>query len=241
MRIIILLTIITSSLVFCACGTTSNSVSNPVTKGNTYPGIYEEHPVAIAIMPPINKTNNVEAKEFFYYTLSKPLSEQGYYVFPPLLTMEMFKTESAYDSELFIDGSVKKFGEILGADAVLFTTISQWEKLAAVGTVEVEVEYTMRSTKTDEILFQRKGNIVHDASVKNDYSDGGLAGVLVGALADIVATSISASTLNHINVARDCNTYVISDLSAGKYSPRYDMDQDDSAGPKVFNKTIKVE
>ena len=35
--------------------------------------------------------------------------EKGYYVFSPLMTMDLFKGESAYDSEMFINGDLKKF------------------------------------------------------------------------------------------------------------------------------------
>ena len=78
-------------LFFASCSTTQSTM----TKEQAYGLMYQNHPRAIAAMPPINKTTNVEAKEFFYSTFTRPLAERGYYVLPSFLTMEMFKSESA--------------------------------------------------------------------------------------------------------------------------------------------------
>lgn len=79
------------------------------TRIRQYPKMYDERPKSIVIMPPINQTNFVEAKEYFYTTLYVPLCEKGYYVFSPYLTMELFRSESAYDSELFVNGNLSPF------------------------------------------------------------------------------------------------------------------------------------
>ena len=62
------------------------SCSSTKTMGEQYPAMYEEKPVTIAIMPPINQTTHAEAKDYFYTTMYLPLCEKGYYVFSPYLT-----------------------------------------------------------------------------------------------------------------------------------------------------------
>ena len=81
-----------------------SSCSEQITRVAQYPKMYEEKPLTIAVMPPINQTQHVEAKDFFYTTLYAPLCEKGYYVYSPMMTMEMFQSESAYDAEQFIEG-----------------------------------------------------------------------------------------------------------------------------------------
>ena len=216
------------ALIFTSCGS-----SKILTKQEIYPHIYSERPLAIAIMPPINKTNNVEAKEFLYVTLSKPLSEKGYYVLSPFLCMEMYKSESAYDAEMYINNPVGQFGKVLGADAVLFTTIVKWEKAALVSSIYVEIEYLLKSTHTNEILFERKGHITYDASV-NSGSNG-----LLGALVDLAASAINTAATNHVKVARICNAYTLSDIPAASYSPIFDTDQKMPAGQKIFTQTVR--
>jgi hypothetical protein len=215
-------------LAFSSCSTSSKS-----TKAEMYAAMYGQHPLSIAVMPPINKTNNVDAKEYLFFTLAHPLAERGYYVFPSFMTMEMFKSESAYDAELYKDGSLKQFKDVLGADAVLFTTITKWEKAAAASSVRVEVEYSLKSTNDNKELFRRKGNIVYDASLNT--SGGGLLGALVG----LAASAINAAATPHIKVARAANIYTLIDMPAGQYNPDYGTDQNKPAGSAEFSVTTK--
>ena len=133
------------TLLLCAVAMTVFSCTVPKTLGQQYPGMYEEKPVSIAIMPPINRTTHVEAKDFFYTTLYIPLCEKGYYVFSPYLTMEMFQQESAYDAELFLDGSLSSFADVLGADAVMFTIIKDWQRMNLSGEITCHGTWFHRS------------------------------------------------------------------------------------------------
>ena len=137
--------LIIAAIIFTSCSTTA-----PLKKSVAYKGMYDEKPTTILLMPPINKSTNVEAKEYFHSTLLAPLANQGFYVIPPFLSMEILKRESAYDAELFLNSSLSKFGEVFGADIVLFTIIHKWDK--SYGNVMVELEYILKSTKTNEIL-----------------------------------------------------------------------------------------
>ena len=56
----------------CSCGSTSQ-----MTLDTQYPKMYEEKPTSIVIMPPINQTNFVDAKDYFYTPLHAPLCEKG--------------------------------------------------------------------------------------------------------------------------------------------------------------------
>lgn len=42
-----------------------SSCAESITRGQQYAKLYEEKPVSIVVMPPINQTNAVEAKDFF--------------------------------------------------------------------------------------------------------------------------------------------------------------------------------
>ena len=144
-----------------SCGPVSK-----LTKAQAYRGIYEEKPLSVLIMPPINRSTNVDAKEYFHTTLNVPIIDAGYYVVPPFLSMEILKRESAYDSELFIERpSLLAFKEIFGADVALFTIIHKWDKSSIGSTVTIEVEYIIRSTDSGEVLYTRRGTIVYNASV----------------------------------------------------------------------------
>ncbi|MDR1155092.1 MAG: DUF799 domain-containing protein [Bacteroidales bacterium] len=205
-----------------------------ITRAEAYPAFYnEQHPLSIIVMPPVNKTTNVDAKENFYITMSRTLAERGYYVVSPFLAMEMFQSESAYDAEMFITAPLNQFREVTGADLALFTNIVDWKKSAIGSKVVVTVEYIMRSTVSNETVFQRTGTITYDTSVNTG------AGGLAGAIANVAASAISTAVQSYLPIAGACNEAVLSDIPAGKYNPSYNTDQSVFAGPKTVSRTVK--
>lgn len=197
-------------------------------KRETYSHMYEEKPLTILTLPPINRSTKVEAKELFYSSLVVPLTLKGYYVLPPLLSMEIMKEESVYDAELLLNNSMKRVGEAFGVDAVLFTIIHDWRKTALAGQVNVSIEYILKSTKTDEILFNRKGNITYRPNVNTG-----------SALGNLVGSMIATAMTKEISVGRSCNYYTLSDMPAGKYEPKFGLDGDTPAQPKEFSATLQ--
>ena len=210
---------------FASCG-----VSNRMTKGEQYAKFYEENPAVLLVMPPINNTTSVDAKEFLYTSISRPLVEKGYYVISPHLAMDIFKNESAYDAELFIDQDVSQFGQVFGADAVIFSEILTWKKVG-VG-IETDLKYTIKSTHTNEVVFERTCNFFLDLSVQN--TGGGLVGALVAATATLINTAVT----DNIVAARKCNSYVFQDLPRGKYDPLYQKDKEEDALDKELHRSI---
>lgn len=208
------------------------SCSTTKTLGEQYPGMYEEKPLTIAIMPPINQTTHAEAKDYFYTTMYMPLCEKGYYVYSPYLTMEMFQQESAYDAEMFLEADLTPFRNVLGADAAMFTIIKDWRRNNVGGMLTVKVEYILRSTKTGQTLYTREGEINVDTSVNG--GNGGL-----GALVSLIATAINTAATDKVVAGRKCTAFVLSDLPSGKYSSLYEKDAANPAGKKFVKATVK--
>lgn len=214
-------------LLFVSCS------EKTLTLDKRYPKVYEEKPLTIAIFPPINQTNHVEAKDYFYTTLYKPLCERGYYVYSPMLTMELYQSESAYDAEQFINSDLTKFREVLGADAAMFTIIKKWKRNNVGGKISVDIEYILKSTKTGETLYQREGIITVDTSV------GGGGGGLIGLAIRAAATAINTASTDKVVAGRKCNAYILRDLPAGKYNPSFDKDQKLKSAPIREKATVK--
>ena len=194
--------------------------------------MYDEKPITVLIMPPINRTENVEAKDIFHSTLYMPVCNAGYYVIPPFLSMEILKRESAYDSELFLDVPLAKFGEVFGADLALFTIIHKWKKTAAIGQINVGIEYILKSVKTNEIVYQHIGDITLNPNLFTPYSFDP-ASLIIAAAATLASTIENAVTDNAF-VGLICNGMTFSDLPAGPYSPLNGNDGELSAGTKEF-------
>ena len=158
--------------------------------------------------------------------MAQPLNEKGYYVISPFLSMDLLKQESAYDSELFINGSLDAFRKVFDVDAVLFTTINKWEKQSALSYINVGITYTLKSAKTGEVLFEREG----DLKVSFASSGGGLLGMAL----DILQTA----TTDHVVAARKCNYFILQDLPEGKYGLDFLKDGSKGVGQQKVKATV---
>lgn len=216
---------VVATLVMSSCAT--------YTRGSQYSGFYEEKPVTILVMPPINNTTNVEAKDLLYTSISYPLIEAGYYVISPHLAMEFLKAESAYDAEMFIDKDASKFGQVFGADAVVFSVVDKWKKVGF--GIETKIKYLVKSTKTNEVLFERTCDLYLDLSQKSNEKNKSALTSLV----ELASSAIATATTDHIVAARKCNKYIFQDIPRGKYNEDYMKDQDKPASEKVTKVTVK--
>ena len=202
---------------------------NKMTRGTQYAAMYEDMPVTVLVMPPINNTSNVEAKDLLYTSISRPLAEAGYYVISPLLAMDILKAESAYDAELFIDKPLTRFKDYFGADAVVFSQIDAWTKIGF--GIETKIRYIIKSASSGEVLFDRSCDLYLDLQQNSGDSS------VFSKLVDIAVSAIVTASTDHIVAARKANYYIFHDIPRGKYSPRYLQDK----GVLVDEKDIETE
>lgn len=223
-----LFSIIAVTAILSSCGTVS-SVSSP-TRGDQYARMYEEKPVTLLIMPPINNTTNVEAKEYLYTSISRPLSEAGYYVISPMLAMDILKAESAYDAELFVDKPLDAFAKFFGADAVVFCEINSWEK-EGFG-IRTDLHYFIRSTHTGDTIFERSCNLYLDLEISSGSNN------WLVQLVELAVSAVNTVATDQIVAARKANYYIFCDIPRGKYSPSYLQDQNETVDPKNISATV---
>lgn len=206
----ILVALSLASFLFTSCLTLNNSGK---TKAQMYTQMYEERPLTIIIMNPVNKTTVTEAGNFFYTTLHEPLAEAGYYVLPPFITQNVLKTEGRDDSSKIKNSDLKLFADRYGTDAAFFTTITKWEKSVLLQEVRITVEYTMVSTRSGKVLFHRYSEYVDDKQDTSSFK-----------FFDVLFDAIDTAVTKEIDVARRCNFYSLQDIPVGKYHPQYKTD-----------------
>lgn len=217
---IIAILAIAAAIAFAACGTTSD-----LTRSGQYPKMYEEKPTVLLVMPPINNTNNVNAKEYLYTSISRPLIEAGYYVISPHLAMDLLKAESAYDSELFLESKLTPFKNVFGCDAVIFSVIDEWRKAGF--SIKTKIRYTIKSAHTGETLFDRTCNLTLD--LQSSTNNG------INLLASVINTVLT----EEIEAARRANYFIFTDIPLGKYSPDFGLDGDRKASPAEIDAYVK--
>lgn len=208
------------SLLFAGLILLLSGCAPSTTKGNAYPEMYNEKPVAILVVPAINHTTAADAPILYESTINEPLSNAGFYVLPIEVTDRFLRNEGLSDGEALKDIPPQKFAEPFGADAVLYVTIDKWDTNYYVlgGNVTVGAEFKMKSCKTGETLWSYKDEIPVNTS---GNSSGGL-------LVAIIATAIATGMQDYVPVARNVNIMTLQSIPYGKYHNKHGKDQSQS-------------
>ncbi len=201
----------------------SQGCEKRVTKAEKFPLMYQEQPLTILVLPPMNETTAADAKEYYATTIAEPLSLQGFYVLPIEVTSDILKNQGLYDAELLVGVPLHRFREYFGADAVLFTTIKKWDTYYAViaSSLTVSVYMVLKSTKSDQVLWDYTGTVAVDLSGGNTGTGGGLAGLIAKA----VVTAVSTAMADYVPAARNANYVALTNVAFGKYHTSYNTDR----------------
>ncbi len=127
----------------------------PSTLQTNYPKMYQNPPASILILPPINNSTAVEAKEYFACSLAEALGRQGYYAFPVEAVFTVLRDEGLYDTEIYTPEHLQNLKKYFGAEAVLVTTINRWDKvwLGTSGSLTIDANYALLGTANAENLW----------------------------------------------------------------------------------------
>ncbi|GAA5192754.1 DUF799 domain-containing protein [Ferrimonas gelatinilytica] len=177
-------------------------------------------PRSILVLPPVNLSVEVDAPGYFLATISKPLGEKGYYVFPVNTVKTVMSAEGISEPKEMHQLAPTQLGKMFGTDTVLYVTINKWDSQYVVlsTTTVVELEYTIKSAHTGETLWHTVKQVTYTP-------DGGSSG---NPLADLIAGAIVAAmeraSPNYMPLARQANYQVLygaySAIPAGPYLPK---------------------
>ncbi len=182
-----------------------------------------EAPRSILVVPVINKSIDVNAPDYFLATIATPLAERGYYVFPVNMVKSVLADDGLSDANLVHAGDPHRLGELFGTDAVMYISIERWDAKYVVlaTTVTVELNYTLKSAHTDQVLWKNHQIVVYQPQQNRG---GGIAGLLANA----IAAAIAKAAPNYMPLARQANSGAINvkgmGLPAGPYDSLFGKD-----------------
>jgi len=191
-----------------------------VSKQEAYPLMYEEKPLSLVVLPPINQSTAAEARDYYSTTIAEPLALRGYYVFPLEVVTAMLEHEGVYDSESILNFPPQKLKEYFGADAAMFIVISKWDTSYYVigGKVKVSIAYMVKSTTSGETIWKYNDTLEVDTSGKN--RGGGLGGLVLAA----VETAVKTAMTDYVPIAQRLNNQVLQSIPLGKYHTLHGQD-----------------
>lgn len=193
------------------------------TKPYDYTNFRAHPPRSILVIPPLNESTTLGGTYSYLSTISRPIAERGYYVFPVAVVDQFLKENGMPTAGEMNQVPVKKVGEIMGADAVMFLALKQYGSkyvlLDSITTVEVLAKLV--DTRTGTLLWEGRGF--------SQQSSGGSGNLLADAVAALVSQTINKTVDSAHNVSRLANDTLFlpenTGLPYGPYSPKYDRER----------------
>ncbi len=187
-----------------------------------YSAFRESKPRSILVLPPKNTSPDVNASHGFLSSVTLPLAESGYYVFPVAVVEETFKQNGVTNPDDISAIPLKKLHEIFGADAVMYITLTDYGTPYQVISSETRVSAAARlvDLRTGKELW--KGIATASSNEGQSNSGGGLLGMLISAAVTQIAHS---ATDKAYDVAQVTSARLFSagpgGLLYGPRSPKY--------------------
>jgi hypothetical protein len=184
---------------------------------------YRLHPPrSIVVLPPLNQSTAVEATYGYLTTVTRPLAERGYYVFPIAVVDQFLKENGLPGAGEMHQVPVEKLAEILGADAVLFVTVEQYgtKYLLIDSVTTVAARGRLVDTRTGLLLWEGRRVLQHSSSSGQSNL---VAMVVTAAISQVVNTTTDAAH----GLSPQLNVLLFHQkdrgLLYGPYHPRYNQ------------------
>lgn len=176
-------------------------------------------PRSILILPPISNSTDVRATYSYMSTVTYPVAEKGFYVYPVAMIDQMMKENGMPSANEMHQASVKKIREIINPDAILYLTLERY------GTSYILVDSQTTVTVSGKLISAITGDIIWEGRASaNDGSqsgNSGLAGMLIGA---VIKQAINSTADNARYIAPQANQMMFfnenSGLLNGPYHPK---------------------
>ncbi len=194
-----------------------------------YSAFIRHMPRSILVLPPVNSTASVRAPDLYLSTVTRPLAEQGYYVFPIAVVDRLMKDNGAPTPGDMHRVLLRKLQEIFGADAVLYVEIEKWTTsyIGIATSTEVRISYRLVDVGTGETLWQRRVMTGENSAeyARGDASGGGVILAIFMAQVQAIGAAISDP---EIRWARAANYQAFQNrvhgLLLAPLHPNYDTD-----------------
>jgi len=202
------------SSVAVACFLAAGCATTPE-KGPDYSQLVRENPRSVLIVPVLNNSPEVGADDYFLATVTVPVAEHGYYVFPVNMTKHLLADAGLSDPGLVHNADPTRVAGLFGADSILYVRIQNWESkyLVLSTTVTVGFEYLLVSGKTGETLWQSASTMVYTPQTPS--SGNPIADLIVMA----VQAAVTKAKPNYMPLARQANWAAFTSKHVGSGQP----------------------
>jgi hypothetical protein len=180
---------------------------------------FRAHPPR-SILVLLNESNAIEATYGYLSTVTYPIAERGYYVFPVAVVDQFMKENGLPSAHEMQEAPIAKLAEVTGADAVLFLDLKQYDSKYQIlsSVTRVEVQAKLLDSRTGILLWQGRGYA--------EQGSGSSSNLIASMVAAAVTQAINKKTDRAHGVSRVANANLFdpdnTGLPFGPYSAKYD-------------------
>ncbi|MBY0451626.1 MAG: DUF799 domain-containing protein, partial [Bdellovibrionaceae bacterium] len=115
---------------------------------------------SILVLPPKNQSTDLRGTYSFLSTVTMPIAEKGFYVFPVAIVDQMMKDNGLPSANEMHQVSLKKIKEIINPDAVLYITLEQYGSKFVIVQSQTTVVASgkLYSASTGQLLWEGRVN-----------------------------------------------------------------------------------
>ena len=190
-----------------------------VAKPYDYTSFRAHPPRSLLVLTPLNESTDVRGTFGYLSSVSRPLAEMGFYVYPVAVVDHFMKENGMPTAGEMHQIPLEKIGDVFGADAVLYLKVKQYGSKYQIitSTTVVAAEGKLVDVKTGTTLWEGS------ATAQQSSSSGNLLADLVVAAVD---QAINSSTDQAHNLAVQVNTQMFMTKDHGLlYGPYYPKEQ----------------
>ncbi|MDC3401862.1 DUF799 domain-containing protein [Alphaproteobacteria bacterium] len=164
-----------------------------------YSALQSERPIRILVIPPDNQTPELKGTYTYLSTITKPLAERGYYVYPVDVVDQYFKSNGVSLAQEMNRVPIARLNEQFSPDAILYTRLDYFGQKFAIlqsyGLIQGEMKLV--SAKTERVLWTQRIFF----SDQQQQSGANPLASLVGAVIGQVLSSIDDSKFFNLSSA----------------------------------------
>ena len=188
---------------------------------NRLNAFHDAAPRSVLVVPPVNKTTDVQGTTSVLATLPFYLAEKGYYVFPVNTVKTLLEYEGYYEPAEAHAAAPEQLANLFKADSILYVTIHEWTSryMLLATTTEVDFEYRIVNADGTELWSARQ-----QMTYTPDSSSSG--NPLVDLIAMAVTAAVERAAPNYLPLTRQENSlafYGPNGVPPGPCSPVYDQ------------------
>jgi hypothetical protein len=175
-------------------------------------------PRSILVLPPLNESTDIRGTYGYLSTVTKPIAELGYYVYPVVVVDHFLKENGLPTPGEMVQAPLDKIREILGADAVLYVTLRQY------GTRYQVISSSTVVVAAARLVDTRTGTLLWEGTLAAQDSSGSSGSILADLIGAFIMQVAGQATDHAHDVAAIANAQLAikgRGLLHGPYSPRY--------------------